>query len=325
MILPKLGVDQSKDWFDACLLCGNKARKKKFSNDEKGFRALSEWLIARGITKVHMSMEATGRYGNKLATYMHDGGHQVSVVNPRWVSDHRDAMGKRNKTDSEDAFVNADYARCHEPTAWTPKTPLYLELGDIFGEMLLLKKALTAFKNRGQCGLESAYVKQVNATVVAELERQLEGLERQAEDLVSADPRLRFNFDILDSVPGIGKEIAFGLVAKVDFSEFPHGRHLAAFVGTSSKEWQSGKTKRRGKQSKEGNGQLRALLRMGAMAATYTCPLYIEFAERLRKKGLREGQIINAVARKMLLIAHALFRRQELFNSCYVNPLAKSA
>lgn len=117
MILPKLGVDQSEDWFDACLLCGQKPRQKKFSNAAKGFRALSEWLLAQGITKVHVCMEATGRYGNKLATYMYEEGNRVSVVNPRWVKDHRDAMGKRNKTDSGDSFVNADYARCHEPAA----------------------------------------------------------------------------------------------------------------------------------------------------------------------------------------------------------------
>jgi transposase len=325
MVLPKLGVDQSKAWFDACLLHGGKARKNQFSNDEKGFQALSQWLLAQGITTVHVCMEATGRYGNKLAAYMHEGEHKVSVVNPRWVSDHRDAMGKRNKTDAGDAFVNADYARCHEPSAWEPKGSLCQELGDIFGEMLLLKKALVAFKNRGQCGLESSYVKQVNATVITELEIQLEALEQKAAELLSADQQLQFYFKIFDSVPGIGKETAFGLVAKVDFSQFPHGRQLAAFVGATSKEWQSGNVKRRGKQSKEGNGQIRALLRMGAMSATYTCPLYIEFADRLRKRGLREGQIINAIARKMLLIAHALFRKQQLFDACYVNPLARTA
>lgn len=184
-----------------------------------------------------------------------------------------------------------------------------MELGDIFGEMALIKKALVAFKNRGQCGLESAYVKGVNATVVTELERQLEALVQQAEDLLATDRQLHLNFQIFDSVPGIGFETAFGLVSKIDFSQFPNGRAVAAFLGVTSKEWQSGTIRRRGRQSKEGNGQLRALLRMGAMSATYTCSRYIEFAETLRKRGLREGQIINAVARKILLIAHALFRK----------------
>jgi transposase len=325
MILPKLGVDQSKNWFDVCLLCGNKPRKKKFSNDESGFRALREWLSKQGISKVHMCMEATGRYGNKLATFMHEGGHTVSVVNPRWVSDHRDAMGKRNKTDPGDAFVNADYARCHEPGVWLPKDSMHLELCDLFGEMLLVKKALVAFKNRGKCGLESTYVKEVNATVIAQLEEQLEALKTQANKVLSSDAQSVLNIQIFQSVPGIGEEIAFGLVAKVDFSQFLNGRQLAAFLGTSSKEWQSGLTKHRGKQSKEGSDQLRTLLRMGAMSATYTCPLYIEFAERLRKRGLQERQIINAVARKMLLIAHALIRKQQLFDACYVHPLSKAA
>lgn len=325
MILPKLGIDQSKNWFDACLLCGQKARKKKFTNDEKGFRALSQWLVAQGVSKIHVSMEATGRYGNALATHMYEEGHKVSVVNPRWVSDHRDAMGKRNKTDSADSFVNADYARCHEPRAWKPKSQIYQELCDLSGEMALVKKTLVSFKNRGQCGLVSAYARTVNETVVALLQEQLKALKAKADEVLAGDPQATVNFRIFDSVPGMGEEIALGLVANVDFSQFPGGRQLAVFLGQSSKEWQSGTKKRRGKQLKEGNGQLRAMLRMGAMSATYTHPLYIEFADRLRKKGLREGQIITAVARKMLLIAHALYRKQQLFDLSYAHPLAKAA
>lgn len=325
MILPKLGIDQSKSWFDVCLLCGKKPKKKRFSNDEKGFRALSEWLVLQDVERVHASMEATGRYGNKLAKHMHEEGHKVSVVNPRWVHDHRDAMGKRNKTDSEDSFVNADYARCHEPSAWTPKNSLCTELDDAFGEMNLIKKTLVAFKNRGQCGLESAEVKQVNTLIIADLERHLSVLVKRAKEIVSADQQLQTNYKILVSIPGIGQETAFGLLAKVDFDQFTNGRSLAAFLGVTSKEWQSGTKKRKGQQTKEGNGTLRALLHMGAVATTYRFPAYIEFAERLRKKGLKEGQIINAVARKMVLIAHALFRKGQLFDPCYVHPLASSA
>ncbi len=115
------------------------------------------------------------------------------------------------------------------------------------------------------------------------------------------------------------------MAAKIDFTKFRNGRKLACFLGLSPREWQSGEQKRRGKQTKAGDDQLRALLRMGAMSATYTHPLYIEFAERLRQKGFKEPQIFTAVARKMVITAHALVRKEQFFDSCYTHPLAKAA
>lgn len=325
MIVPKLGIDQSKDNFDACLLCGDKIRKKKFSNDNSGFRALSQWLSTNEVTKTHMCAESTGRYGNKLAEYMYARGHKVSIVNPRWISNHRGAMGKRNKNDSGDAFVCADYARAHEPIEWKPKDRLNEELGDILGESSLVKKMIVALTNRGKCGLESAFVVSFNSDVIALLEDKLDTLNTRANKLVASNKEMLANFKIFDSVPGIGRETALALTAKVDFSQFRNGRDLAVFLGLNSQEWQSGNQKRRGKQCKQGDQQLRALLHMGAMSATYSNSLYIEFADRLRTKRLKEGQIINAVARKMILIAHALYRKQQVFDACYAHPLAKTS
>jgi transposase len=99
----KVGIDQSKKWFDACLLEGDKKpRKKKFLNTEEGFELFAKWLEELKVQKVHVSMESTGRYGNKLAAICCSHGHSVSMVNPRRVSNHRISMGIRNKTDSND-------------------------------------------------------------------------------------------------------------------------------------------------------------------------------------------------------------------------------
>lgn len=324
MIVPKLGIDQSKVSFDACLVCGGKQRRRKFSNDEAGFRALSEWLISLSVDMVHMSMESTGRYGNKLAQFMFAAGHKVSIVNPKCVVNHRKAMGIRNKTDSNDAFVNADYARVHEPGPWHPAEPAMLELRDLVGQIELFKKHRTAYINRSKCGLESSHVEEINRRLVKQLTEEIRALEARALAIIEPNQRLNQRYRILLSVPGIGPVIALSLVAQIDFDQFPNGRNLAAFLGLSPALSQSGTTENRSRTSKAGDSGLRTMVRQGATSAKRGV-FYRPFVNRLTLKGKRKTTVTNAVARKMLLIAHACIRRGQLFSSSYVHPLARAA
>lgn len=323
MIIPKLGIDMAKKSFATYLL--DKKRKRSFSNDPDDFLKVSNWLKSLGIEKVHACMEATGRYGDNLAAYLRSEGHKVSIVNPKFVKRHAEALNKQNKTDPNDAYVIAHYAQCFEPGEWKPRSAIQNELLDVLGQIALLKKARVAFSNRGQCGLKSAGAIQANEEVIAFLTEKMELLEKLKQKLIAQDSDLKRTIEIIDSAPGIGPEISVAMAAKIDFDKFCNGRQLACFLGLSPREWQSGELKRRGKQTKAGDDQLRALLRMGAMSATYTHPLYIQFAERLRQKGHTDGQILMAVARKMVMIAHALVRKQQFFDSCYVHPLTKAA
>jgi len=325
MTVPKLGIDIAKDNFAVHLLDEKKQRKGSFSNNTDGFPELNNWLNSMGIEKVHACMEATGRYGEKLAAYLHSQGHKVSIINPKFIKRHGEALNKQNKTDPNDAYVIAHYARCFEPREWQPRSIVQNELLDVVGQIALIKKTRAAFLNRGKCGLRSSDVLKTNKELLAYLTKQLVKLEKLKDELLSRDPNLKKTAEIVDSAPGIGPEISVAMAAKIDFAKFPNGRQLACFLGLSPREWQSGEQKRRGKQTKAGDDQLRALLRMGAMSATYTNPLYIEFAERLRQKGSKEPQIFTAVARKMVITAHALVRKQQFFDSCYVHPLAKAA
>jgi transposase len=325
MILPKLGLDIGQDTFAACLLRDSKSPKRSFANKENNFCVLSQWLNKSGVSKVHACMEATGRYGYKLAKYLREQGHKVSIVNPKLVSKHREALNKQNKTDPNDAYVNAHYAKCFEPDEWQPRSALREQLVDVSGQLNLLKKTVVALSNRGQCGLVSTDVIAINNETLAFLREQIVCLEKLRDSLLKQDQELEREVKIYDSVPGMGVECSTSLAAKIDWRSFRTGRELAYFLGLGSREWQSGKQKRKGKQTKTGDSGLRSVLRMGAMSATYTCPLYIQFAEGLRKKGLKEGQIITAVARKMVLIAHALLRKQQLFDCCYQHPLAKAS
>ena len=68
-----LGIDISKAKFDVALLVAGKIKKTHiFENAPDGFKALSNWLLKQGISSVSACMEATGCYGDALATYLYD-------------------------------------------------------------------------------------------------------------------------------------------------------------------------------------------------------------------------------------------------------------
>ena len=76
------GVDISKKKFDVCLLVDSKKRHKVFQNNQDGFAKLVVWCNGHGANLTHLCLEATSWYGEDLATFMHDLGHNVSIVNP---------------------------------------------------------------------------------------------------------------------------------------------------------------------------------------------------------------------------------------------------
>ena len=80
MVEAVVGVDIAKKKFDVALFMNGKFKHKTCVNTRQGFEELSQWLKRQGVERVRVCMEATGTYGDDLATYMHDAGHTVSIV-----------------------------------------------------------------------------------------------------------------------------------------------------------------------------------------------------------------------------------------------------
>src|SRR5512145_994135 len=74
-----LGIDIAKAKFVVTLqLPDGKRRRKSCPNTSAGLAQLAEWLARHGVPRVHAGLEATGTYGDALATWLHDAGHVVS-------------------------------------------------------------------------------------------------------------------------------------------------------------------------------------------------------------------------------------------------------
>ena len=64
-----LGIDIAKRKIDVALIFENKTLAKLFDNSPTGFKLLSDWLKSLHISQVHACLEATGTYGDAVATF----------------------------------------------------------------------------------------------------------------------------------------------------------------------------------------------------------------------------------------------------------------
>jgi transposase len=152
--------------------------------------------------------------------------------------------------------------------------------------------------------------------------REIRGLEASIKDTEAQLERLARDLPIvaqLRSIPGIGLLTATALVALVgDIRRFKKARRFASYLGLTPKESSTGKKRRLGRISKQGNTCLRHLLIHGARsmmraAKTKTEPDRLQ-AWALAKAASRGAhKAATAVANKLARIAWAVWTRSEAY------------
>lgn len=117
---------------------------------------------------------------------------------------------------------------------------------------------------------------------------------------------------LLDTIPGVGRELAEVLVAEVgtDMTRFPTAGHLAAWAGVAPGNNESAGKRRSGK-TRKGDVWLRVGLVQAARAAVRTKGTYL--AAQYRRLVTRRGdkRALMAVAHSILVIAYHVISRKE--------------
>ena len=137
-----LGIDVSKDKHDHILIDEGRKYHKVISNDLKGFEQLGKWLKKHLVTKLHACLEATGQYGEPVAEWLYNQGHQVSVVNPARLKHYGESKLHRNKTDKADADLIAEFCLKENPSLWKPLSPEIKHLRALIRRLQSLKDNL---------------------------------------------------------------------------------------------------------------------------------------------------------------------------------------
>lgn len=122
---------------------------------------------------------------------------------------------------------------------------------------------------------------------------------------------------ILMSIPGIGVVTASAFTAAIeDPDNFAKSRSVGAWVGLTTKRYQSGEVDYDGHISRRGDNHMRGLLYEAAtviLTRTTSDSALRVWGLKLREKvGFKRAVV--AVARKLAVIMHSMLKTGELFN-----------
>jgi len=327
---PVVGADVSKAKLDIVLRVNGKAKSKALKNSLEGYRDLIDWLSAQKVDpkSVHFCMEATGVYSEPFALWLHDGGFNVSVVNPSCIKGYGQAENIRNKNDELDAGLIARFCEARRPESWIPAPKEQRLLKGWNDRLIALKDIRQQEENRIEAYSFAGQIELVkNIQVHVEwLNKQIAELEKEINDHIDRHPGLKHDADLMTSIPGIGRTTAARMLGHLgDIRRFSSAKALAAFIGLSPKQKSSGTSVRgRTTMSRIGCNSLRSALYMPGWVASRHNPLLKAFADRLAANGMASKAVTGAVMRKLVHLIYGVIRSGKAFDPNYLHSgLAK--
>ena len=310
MDLAPVGIDVSKAFRDVGLLEGARARHYRDGNDAAGHAAIAAGLAERGAFPAHICLEATGAYGFDFARAMIVAGHRVSVVNPAQIKAFGRSELLRTKTDKVDAALIARFCRAMKPQPWIPPREAVLILRGMVRRCAALKEMRTQEINRMKAGSTSQAATASLERSIAFLDGEIVAISEEIAGHIRDDAELARQNALLRSIPGLGDRAAAILLGELpDLREFASAKQLAAFVGIAPGEYSSGANQAKsGHITRVGNPMVRSAMVLCALSARRYNPNARTFADRLAAKGKPPKVVLVAVAKKLLVQAHAVLK-----------------
>lgn len=296
-----VGIDVGKDHLDVATLPTGETYR--VTNDANGHAELIERLQALNDVD-RIVVEATGGYERAVTLALADAGLPVARVNPRQTRDFARASGRTAKTDRIDAIALAEFARALHP----PVRDLGTERQHALEALIHRRRQLVVMigsERQRHAASRNPVVRKSIQTLVATLENEQRGIERELLRAIEADPGWRERLALLQSVPGVGLVTALTLLAELPELGSLSEKHLAALVGVAPMNRDSGRHRGQ-RRTIGGRSSVRKVLYMAALTATQRNPVIQAFYERLRAAGKPAKVALTACMRKLLTILNAI-------------------
>lgn len=295
------GIDVSKKWLDVAMRPTNQTWR--VSNDMDGIANLTKQLQEQAPQQI--IVEATGGYEINLVTELFKAGLPVARVNPLRVRRFAEGMNWFAKTDKIDAKVLADFGRKANPRLLALPSETEKRLGALLKRRKQVLDMLTAEKNRLETADQDVQI--YIHSMIRTLKNQLAELEKEIEQLTKNTPGMKEKRTLLMSVPGIGKITAATLIALLPELGQCNRKQIAALVGIAPFNHDSG-TKRGKRKTQGGRADVRCVLYMAALTASWCNPVIKAQYQHLLKAGKLTKVALVACMHKLLVILNAMIQ-----------------
>lgn len=318
-----IGIDISKEYFDAFLLSENGNHKhNQFSNCIKGVKDFLKWFKSENalIENTLICMEHTGMYGkvlsNALVVYNCNLWIEMSLRIIRSIGIQR---GKNDKIDSERI---AYYAYKNQGEAIIFKAPK--KSLEKIRALLSLREKMVVFRaslirtinelksfDKDICKATQNHQKQAIKGINADIKK----IEIELENLILQDQETESVYNNITSVPGVGKITALFLICFTqEFSTFEKPRQLACYCGVVPFEYTSGKSVRaKPKVHYMANKKLKKQLQMCALSSIMHNPEMKTYFNRKVEEGKNKMLVLNNIRNKLIHTICACVRENRAY------------
>ncbi len=314
-----IGIDVSKDNFTlAFKALDDQWTIKVFNNDPAGINQAIE-LAQASPQDIHVILEATGKYSQKLTYQLCQNNIKVSVLNPKQSKGFiSGVLLSTTKTDLQDACALALYGQVNQPKPYQLPSNKQFEINQLRTLYRQLKKQRRTLLNQLHAMefqvLPLDFVIQTLQQSLTLCQQQIQQTQKRLVDL--SKQAFEHAYQLATTVIGVGPAIASAILITTDaFRDFDNPKQVAKFIGVCPTQFESGSSiKGRGSIAKTGDPEVRALLFMGARAAKKYNPSCKELYERLRRKGKCHKVAMTAVSNKLVRQIFAVVKKQIPFD-----------
>ena len=294
------GIDVGKDGLD--IFIHPEGIRLKIKNQKTAISTLAKELRKHGVDLV--AMEATSTYHRLAHSMLHEAGLAVAIINPFRSRQFSNSIGKLAKTDTIDAESLALFAERMKPVPTAPPDAQSRQLRDLNTARRQVLDEVCDLKRQLHTTDHPVAVRQIKARIEMG-ERHKAVLEKEVQNLIASHPDLKTKFDILISIPGIGRTSAAILLT--DLVELGHvnAREIAALAGVAPLNWDSG-TKNGNRLIRGGRQHVRNALYMCAISSVRRTNFLGATYRNLIRRGKKPKVALTAVMRKLIILANTL-------------------
>jgi len=270
----------------------------------KGLQQLCAQL--QKIPCVQVVCEATGGYERDIVAALQQAQVPVSVLNPARVRHFARAQGQRAKTDHLDAAVLSAYGQALQPKPTAPRTQQEQQLAELVRRRVQVLEILVAQRQQAQ-RLTLPPLRRQAQSLVRRLERDIEQIEKQLQELRAQSASLDERTQNLEAITGVGSITALSVLAELPELGTLNRRQAAALAGLAPHPRESGQWHGR-RSIGGGRVPIRRALYMAALVAARANRQLKVFYQRLRAAGKPPKVALTAVMRKLIILMNHVLK-----------------
>lgn len=272
-------------------------------NDEVGIKKAIKTIKKHKVTRI--VIEATGRLEQPFIMACAKANLPFVIANPVRIKKFAGAINQQAKTDKLDAQLIAYYAEVMKPDLSQIKPEDIRLMSDLLSRRRQLMEMQTMEKNRLQI-MPKEMTSSIKP-VLTVIKNQLDKIDNKLQKLIDSRDEYKIKNDIIQSVPGVGKVVAFNLISEMPELGYINNKEASSLVGVAPFNRESGSYKGN-RMIRGGRSQIRTAMYMAMMSAIQCNRTFKEYYQRLVAAGKPKKVAIIACIRKLVITLNSMVR-----------------